>query len=115
TGRDRWDLPRVGRIPTDRMLWAVAGLSAVVAVTALAGADLRLLVVSAVSLQVSLVIRWRWEIGATTAVGLAVLALLLGGSPPLASTMLGLVLAAVLTVRMSLWLAAMVRELDAAR
>ena len=114
-GRDRWDLPRVGRVPADGMLWAVAGLSAIVAALILTGADLRLLVVSAISLQVSLVIRWRWEVGAGSAVVLAVLALLLGAAPPVATTMLGLVLAAVLTVRMSLWLAAMVRELDAAR
>src|SRR5699024_3545512 len=114
-GRDRWDLPRVGRVPADGMLWAVAGLSAIVAALVLTGADLRLLVVSAISLQVSLVIRWRWEVGAGSAVVLAVLALLLGAAPPVATTMLGLVLAAVLTVRMSLWLAAMVRELDAAR
>src|SRR5699024_11263541 len=36
-GRDRWDLPRVGRVPADGMLWAVAGLSAIVAALILTG------------------------------------------------------------------------------
>jgi len=113
--RDRWDLPRVGRVPADRLLWAVAAPVAVVAALVLAGADPRLLLVSALSLLVSLVIRWRWEVGAGASVALVALALLLGASSQLALPLASLVLAAVLTVRMSLWLAAMVRELDVAR
>ena len=116
TGRDRWDLPRVGRLPVDAMLWATAGLSAVIAVLYLAGdAGPQLLTVSLIALQVRIVIRWRWEIGVGSALVLGVLAVLLGADRPIAATMFALMLAAVLTVRMSLWLAAMVRELDSAR
>ncbi|MGO2048625.1 sensor histidine kinase [Brachybacterium tyrofermentans] len=114
--RDRWGIRQVGVLPSDLSLLAAAAPSVVIAGTSLLGdADPRLLIMSLSLVITTAAVRWRWEI----ALGLTVLftvvsALLLGSLPAVLSSGL-LVLAAVLTARLSLWLAAMVRELDDAR
>ena len=58
---------------------------------------------------------WRWQIGAAVSVATTVIAMAFGLSAPVAFPTGAFLLAGVLTVRISLWLAAMVRELDDAR
>ena len=116
TERDRWGIRRVGVLPSDLSLGAAAVPSAVIAGTVLlGGTDPRLLVLSLSLLAATAAVRWRWEIGlGVSLVFTAAAALLLGELLPVLSSGL-LVIAAVLTARLSLWLAAMVRELDDAR
>jgi len=114
--RDRWGMPQVGRLPSDLALVVAAAPSLLIVVLHLLDlAAEPLVIISLVLLAVTVLMRWRWEIGAVgTAV--CVLALLLAGRPVPEVVALGaLVIALVLTVRLSLWLAAMVRELDDAR
>ncbi|MGP4914154.1 sensor histidine kinase [Brachybacterium tyrofermentans] len=114
--RDRWGIRQVGVLPSDLSLLAAAAPSVVIAGTSLLGdADPRLLIMSLSLVVTTAAVRWRWEIGLGLAVVFTALsALLLGSLPAVLSSGL-LVLAAVLTARLSLWLAAMVRELDDAR
>ena len=116
TERDRWGIRRVGVLPSDLSLGAAAVPSALIAGTVLlGGTDPRLLVLSLSLLAATAAVRWRWEIGlGVSMVFTAAAALLLGELLPVLSSGL-LVIAAVLTARLSLWLAAMVRELDDAR
>lgn len=116
TERDRWGIRRVGVLPSDLSLGAAAVPSALIAGTVLlGGADPRLLVLSLSLLVATAAVRWRWEIGSGIALAFtAASALLLGGHLPVLLSGV-LVIAAILTVRLSLWLAAMVRELDDAR
>ena len=116
TERDRWGIRRVGVLPSDLSLGAAAVPSALIAGTVLlGGADPRLLVLSLSLLVATAAVRWRWEIGSGIALAFtAASALLLGELLAVLSSGL-LVIAAVLTARLSLWLAAMVRELDDAR
>lgn len=114
--RDRWGIRQVGVLPSDLSLLAAAAPSVVIAGTSLLGdADPRLLVMSLSLVVTTAAVRWRWEIALGLAVVFtAVSALLLGSLPAVLSSGI-LVIAAVLTARLSLWLAAMVRELDDAR
>ena len=114
--RDRWGIRQVGVLPSDLSLLAAAAPSVVIAGTSLLGdADPRLLIMSLSLVITTAAVRWRWEIAlGLTVVFTVVSALLLGSLPAVLSSGL-LVLAAVLTARLSLWLAAMVRELDDAR
>ena len=115
SSRDRWDLPRVGVLPSDLSLLLTAVPTLVIGAAVAGGAEPRMLLVS-MSLLVALVtMRWRWELGLAGSLLVGVLIVLLGGSPGTASTCAALIFAAVLMVRLSLWLAAMVRELDVAR
>src|SRR5690606_25444112 len=116
TERDRWGIRRVGVLPSDLSLGAAAVPSALIAGTVLlGGADPRLLVLSLSLLVATAAVRWRWEIGSGIALAFtAASALLLGGHLPVLLSGV-LVIAAILTVRLSLWLAAMVRALDDAR
>ena len=114
--RDRWDLPQVGSIPADRSLLATAVPSAVIVLLQLLGLSAApVLVASLTLLAAAALLRWRWQIGAAVAVATTVIAMAFGLSAPVAFPTGALLLAVVLTVRMSLWLAAMVRELDDAR
>lgn len=114
--RDRWDLPQVGSIPADRSLLATAVPSAVIVLLQLLGLSAApVLVASLTLLAAAALLRWRWQIGAAAAVATTVIAMAFGLSAPVAFPTGALLLAVVLTVRMSLWLAAMVRELDDAR
>ena len=114
--RDRWDLPQVGSIPADRSLLATAVPSAVIVLLQLLGLSAApVLVASLTLLAGAALLRWRWQIGAAVAVATTVIAMAFGLSAPVAFPTGALLLAVVLTVRMSLWLAAMVRELDQAR
>jgi len=112
----RWDLPRLGFLPVDRSLLAVAATSLVIVVMVLAqDADPRLLVASLVLLLCTAGLCAPWWISCLPALGLAALALALGVHGPLAVVGFALVLAGVSTVRATLWLAAVVRELEDAR
>ncbi|MFL0457561.1 response regulator [Brachybacterium paraconglomeratum] len=114
--RDRWDLPQVGSIPADRSLLATAVPSAVIVLLQLLGLSAApVLVASLTLLAAAALLRWRWQIGAAVAVATTVIAMAFGLSAPVAFPTGALLLAVVLTVRISLWLAAMVRELDDAR
>ena len=114
--RDRWDLPQVGSIPADRSLLATAVPSAVIVLLQLLGLSAApVLVASLTLLAAAALLRWRWQIGAAVAVATTVIAMAFGLSAPVAFPTGTLLLAVVLTVRISLWLAAMVRELDDAR
>lgn len=116
TGRDRWGIREVGTLPSDLSLALAAAPSAVLAAIALLGdADPRLLVISLSALVITIAFRWRWEIGTGISAALAAAAAPILGSTREAIVSGGIVLAGVLTVRLSLWLAAMVRELDDAR
>ena len=114
--RDRWGIRQVGNLPSDLSLLAAAAPSALIAGTTLLGeADPRLLILSLSLLVTTAGVRWRWEIGLALSAGFTVVsALLLSSLPEVLSSGL-LVIVAVLTARLSLWLAAMVRELDDAR
>lgn len=116
TARDRWDLPQVGRLPTDLTLVATGVPSVLIAGSVLlGGADPRLLLISLALLVTTAAIRWRWEIGMAWALGYWVVAAALQGSLTEAISPATLVGVAVIMTRLSLWLAAMVRELDDAR
>lgn len=114
--RDRWGMRAVGSLPSDLSLAAAAAPSVLIAgSTLLVGTDPRLLVISLSLLVATATVRWRWEIGLGITVAFTgAVTLLLGGLPAVIPSG-SLVVAAVLTARLSLWLAAMVRELDDAR
>lgn len=115
-GRDRWGIRRVGNLPSDLSLLAAAVPSALFAGLMLVdGADARLLIISLSALTTTAALRWRWELGVVCSAVFGLLTALL--QPSLSMAIAGgvVVLAAVLTLRLSLWLAAMVRELDDAR
>lgn len=115
-GRDRWGIRRVGNLPSDLSLLAAAVPSALFAGLMLVdGTDVRLLIISLSALTTTAALRWRWELGVACSAGFALITALV---QPSFSTAIGggvIVLAAVITLRLSLWLAAMVRELDDAR
>ncbi|AXK46925.1 sensor histidine kinase [Brachybacterium saurashtrense] len=114
--RDRWDLPHVGRLPSDWTLAATALLTVVLAIMQLIGDDGdEVLLISLSLLIASAIVRWRWEVGAVGAVATGMIAALLGHSGTEAIAVGALVAGLVLSIRLSLWLAAMVRELDDAR
>lgn len=116
TARDRWGIRQVGTLPSDLSLVAAAAPSALIAgTTLLGGGDLRLLILSLSALVTTATIRWRWEFGLVLTLGFTAVAALLMGSLPASLPTGILMVAAVLTTRLSLWLAAMVRELDDAR
>ncbi|GAA1487089.1 sensor histidine kinase [Brachybacterium fresconis] len=116
TARDRWDLPQVGRLPTDLTLAATGAPSVLITGTVLlGGADPRLLLISLSLLVTTAAIRWRWEIGMACTLIFGAVAAALSGSLTEAISPATLVVAAVIMTRLSLWLAAMVRELDTAR
>jgi len=116
TGRDRWDLPQVGRLPSDWTLAATAVLSVVIALMQLiGGTEGQLLIISVSLLTASAIMRWRWEVGIVGVVVIAAIMTLLGLPGGVSIALGALVLAFVLSIRLSLWLAAMVRELDDAR
>ena len=114
--RDRWDLPQVGRIPMDLSLLATAVPSAVIVLLQLLDrSPAPVLAASLTLLAAAALVRWRWQIGAAVSVATTVIAMAFGLSAPVAFPTGAFLLAVVLTVRISLWLAAMVRELDDAR
>ncbi|MGP9538226.1 sensor histidine kinase [Brachybacterium sp. AOP43-C2-M15] len=115
-GHGRWDLPRLGWLRPDRSMLVVLGLSAAMTVvTPMTGADPRLLIASLTLLLALLGMCWHWWISSLAAVVLGAGALALGAAaPPLAVGVL-FVIAAVTSVRATLWLAAVVRELEDAR
>ncbi|WP_193105028.1 sensor histidine kinase [Brachybacterium sp. FME24] len=116
TSHDRWGMRRVGRLPSDLSLLAAALPSALIAgATLVGGVDSRFLVISLSLVATTAGIRWRWEVGLVLAVAFTAVAALAQQSLPQVLSHGILVLAAVLTSRLSLWLAAMVRELDDAR
>lgn len=115
-GRDRWGIRRVGTLPSDLSLLAVAASSALIAGLVLFGeVDGRPLAVSLSVLTTTAGFRWRWEVGALCATVFTGMVALLQPSVATAVSCGAIVVAAVLSIRMSLWLAAMVRELDDAR
>lgn len=114
--RGRWDLPQVGRLSMDWSLLVTAVPSPVIAAMVLTDqGDPRQLLVSLALLLASTFMRWHWWLAVVPAGALSAVALALGLAPPAASICWGLPVTAVLTVRSSLWLAAVVRELDEAR
>ncbi|MDN6301967.1 MAG: histidine kinase [Brachybacterium sp.] len=116
TGRDRWDLPQVGRLRSDWTLAATALLSVVIALMQLlVGTEEQPLVISLSLLTASAIMRWRWEVGIVGAAVMAAIMTLLGLAGGASIALGALVLAFMLSIRLSLWLAAMVRELDDAR
>jgi two-component system sensor histidine kinase DesK len=116
SSRDRWGIRRVGRLPSDLSLLVAAAPSALIAgTTLLGGSDPRLLIISLSLLVTTAAVRWRWEVGTALAVGFTAAAALVQQSlPPVLPSGI-IVIAGVVTTRLSLWLAAMVRELDDAR
>ncbi|MCL6423184.1 histidine kinase [Brachybacterium sp. JHP9] len=115
-GRGRWDLPRAGILSggAARLLLAAVP-TPLIGLTVLLGSGSRqLLVLSAVVLAVAVLLRYPWPWSA--AVALAGLVLIPAGLlPALALPLIVVTFAVVLTVRMSIWLGAVVRELDHAR
>ena len=115
-GRDRWGIRRVGRLPVDPILLAARVPAVLIGgLTLLGDADALPLVISLSTLTTTAAFRWRWEIGIAGVAVFAVATALLQHSVPLAISCGAIVLAAVLSIRLSLWLAAMVQELDDAR
>ncbi|PCC39791.1 histidine kinase [Brachybacterium alimentarium] len=115
-GRDRWGIRRVGRLPVDPILLAALVPAVLIGgLTLIGDADALPLVISLSTLTTTAAFRWRWEIGIAGVAVFAVATALLQHSVPLAISCGAIVLAAVLSIRLSLWLAAMVQELDDAR
>ncbi|MGY5765757.1 sensor histidine kinase [Brachybacterium sp. DNPG3] len=115
-GRDRWDLPLVGRLRPDASLAAVAApLAAIAVMCLLGGTDPRLLVVAIATLVAVLAIRLPWVWGLLTSLLLLAIALFSGLSVPHAISTASLLIAIVAAFRSSMWLASVVRELDDAR
>lgn len=117
TGRGRWDLPRVGTL--SGRLWTV-GVVALPSVALLvlllaSGASAWPLLVSLGLLAISTMLRLPWWYGLLTAIGLALLINVLDLAPDFGLPFGAVVVALIATVRSSLWLAAVVRELDDAR
>ena len=114
--RDRWGIRRVGNLPSDLSLLAAAVPSVLIAGLMLTGdAEAHPLIISLSALTSTAALRWRWELGTACIVAFALLTALLQPSTSTAIVSGVLVVAAVLSLRLSLWLAAMVRELDDAR
>ena len=112
----RWDLPRLGILQQDPGLLLLAALSAVIAVaTVPAGSDPRLLLASMALLLVVAGLCWPWWVGALAALALGLVGIALGAAAPPIAVGFALVLAGVTSTRATLWLAAVVRELEDAR
>ena len=115
-GRDRWGIRRVGNLPSDLSLLAAAVPSVLIAGLMLTGdAEAHPLIISLSALTSTAALRWRWELGTACIVVFALLTALLQPSSSTAIVSGVLLVAGVLSLRLSLWLAAMVRELDDAR
>lgn len=115
-GRDRWGIRRVGTLPSDLSLLAAAAPSVPIMGLFLTGVtDVHPLIISLSAVAATAAFRWRWELGIVCSAVFALLTALL--QPTLSTAVAGgvVVFAAVLSIRLSLWLAAMVQELDDAR
>jgi two-component system sensor histidine kinase DesK len=116
TMHGRWDLPRLGILPRDASLLLLAALSAAIATaTALAGADPRLLLASLALLLTVAGLCWPWWVGTLAALASGLVGIALGAAAPPIAVGFALVLAGVTSTRATLWLAAVVRELEDAR
>lgn len=115
--RGRWDLPQVGVMGGQPWTVAVTALPSLLLLALVigAGAPVWLLMVSLGVLAVSTLIRVQWWWGLLAAIGLALLINLLDLTPDTWASFGAIVIGAIATVRSSLWLAAVVRELDDAR
>ena len=116
-GHGRWDLPRVGVLGGRLWTVAVVGLPSLAVLAVLLTSDTSAwpLLISLGVLTVSTLIRLPWWWGLLTAIALALLINLLELSPDYGAPFAAIVLACIGTIRSSLWLAAVVRELDDAR
>ena len=116
-GHGRWDLPRVGALGGRLWTVGVASLPSLVFLAALLTSDTSAwpLLISLGVLAVSTLIRLPWWWGLLTAIALALLINVLELSPDYGAPFAAIVLACIATIRSSLWLAAVVRELDDAR
>ncbi len=114
--RGPWDLPRLGMLPGGwRWLAASTLATLLLAAATLAGLGSGLLLlVSGIVLAVSALLRvpWRWSAGGLVAVGLLAL---VGIMTPDLAVFSFVTFVAVLALRSSIWLGAVVRELDQAR
>lgn len=114
--RGRWDLPRVGTLTGSRGLLGLAAaptLLLAASVLLRAGSGL-VLVLSAAVLAATVLIRLPWIWTLVAALAAAILALP-GLLPPAVLPVIVVVLLFVPTARMSIWLGAVVRELELAR
>jgi len=116
-GHGRWDLPRVGVLGGRLWTVAVVGLPSLAVLAVLLTSDTSAwpLLISLGVLTVSTLIRLPWWWGLLTAIALALLINVLELSPDYGAPFAAIVLACIGTIRSSLWLAAVVRELDDAR
>jgi two-component system sensor histidine kinase DesK len=112
----RWDLPRLGVLTGGRSWLALTALVALVlgGLTLAGHGSAPVLVVSCIVLAVGALFRvpWTWSAGVLLA---ALLLVMLGFSAPDLAVIVGVTLAAVFALRPSIWLGAVVRELDDAR
>ncbi len=114
--RGRWDLPRLGLLPGGWRWLAVSALATLLiagATLAGRGSDL-LLLVSCIALAVSALFRVPWRWSAAGLVAAAVLSMFGVLAPDLA-VLAFVAFVAVFALRPSIWLGAVVRELDQAR
>lgn len=116
-GHGRWDLPRVGVLGGRLWTVGVASLPSLVLLGVLLASDTSTwpLLISLGVLAVSILIRLPWWWGLLAAIALALLINVLDLSPDYGAPFAAIVLACISTVRSSLWLAALVRELEDAR
>ncbi|WP_114853340.1 sensor histidine kinase [Brachybacterium sp. YJGR34] len=112
----RWDLPQLGRIAPDRSVVIVLALGAAIAVaTFTAGSDALLLASATTVVMGTVGICAPWWISSAAALAVGIAAIRLGAPAPLVAVGVAVGVAAVTTIRATLWLAAVVRELDDAR
>ena len=116
TGRDRWDLPRVGRLGSDWTLEVTAALLVMMVVLVIAtGTDPRMLSIALAPVIGNVGLRWPWPVGLVAALVASALASVLGLARWEAVVVAAITASGVLAFRSSLWLAALVRELEDAR
>lgn len=110
------DLPSVGTLALDARLLVAAGLCGALALATWAtGTDPLVAQIGVVTLLASGLPRLPWGYSVAAAAVILAAGLLLGAPGPHLALLLAPMLAGVLVVRSSYWLAAMVRELDQAR
>ncbi|MFC7376099.1 MULTISPECIES: sensor histidine kinase [unclassified Brachybacterium] len=114
--RGRWDLPRVGHLGSDWTLEGTAVVTVAIAVLLMVtGTDPRILAVSVTPVLGNVGLRWPLPVGVVSSIVASLLLSALGLASREAIAVAAITASGVIAFRSTLWLAAVVRELDVAR